>query len=126
MSSHQAPVVRRVWIALSIPIAVAVAVASGVGAFVPATYVRETQSWSAQGVGQDFMNLFVIVPALLFTGRRASRGSVRAFLVWQGLLLYLAYSYVLYAFFVHFGPLFLVDVSALGLSFYALVGSILN
>jgi hypothetical protein len=46
--------------------------------------------------------------------------------VWQGLLLYLVYSYVLYAFYIHFGPLFLVYVSALGLSFYALIGSILS
>jgi hypothetical protein len=126
MASYAPPAARGVWIALSIPIAVAVAIASAAGAFVPATYLKETPSWSAQGVGQDFMNLFVIVPVLLFTGHRANGGSVRALLVWLGLLLYLAYSYVLYAFFIHFGPLFLVYVSALGLSFYALVGTVLS
>ena len=92
----------------------------------PTTYAKETAAWSAQGAGQDFANLFLIVPALLFSARRANAGSIRALLVWQGLLLYLVYSYVLYAFYIHFGPLFLVYVSALGLSFYALAGSILT
>lgn len=126
MASYAAPIVRRVWIALSIPIAIAVAIASAAGAFVPATYEKETPSWSAQGVGQDFVNLFVIVPALLVSAYRANGGSARALFVWQGLILYLVYSYVLYAFFIHFGPLFLVYVSALGLSFYALAGTVVS
>jgi hypothetical protein len=41
-------------------------------------------------------------------------------------LVYLVYSYVLYAFCVHFGALFLVYLAALGLSFYALAGSVVT
>jgi hypothetical protein len=121
-----AAAVGPIWISLSLPIAAAVAIASAAGAFWPATYIKETASWSAQGVAQDLVNLFFVLPALLACVRPALRGSLRAFLLWQGLLLYLVYSYVLYAFFVHFGPLFLVYVTALGLSFYALAGSIVT
>lgn len=114
------------WLSLTAPIAVAAGVASAAGAFVPSTYARETASWAAQGVGQDLANLFVVLPALIVCAVRAARGSVRALLIWQGLLMYLVYSYVLYAFFVHFGPLFLVYVATLGCSFYALAGSLLD
>jgi hypothetical protein len=41
----------------------------------------------------------------------------------MGLLIYVVYSYVLYAFFVHFNALFLAYVAILGLSAYALAGS---
>ena len=55
-----------------------------------------------------------------------NKGSVKAFLVWSGVLLYLIYAYVIYAFDVHFNSLFLVYVAILGLSFYALVGSVIQ
>jgi hypothetical protein len=51
---------------------------------------------------------------------------VRATLVSLGLMIYVVYSYVLYAFFVHFGPWFLAYVAVLGLSAYALFGSVLQ
>ena len=56
----------------------------------------------------------------------AFRGSTRASLVTLGLLIYVVYSYILYAFFIHFGPWFLVYVAVLGLSTYALFGSVLG
>lgn len=120
------PVVSYVWLSLTLPIAVIVGIASAAGAVLPSTYARETASWSAQGIGQDFANLLVVLPVLVVTADRAERGSLRAFLIWQGLLAYLVYSYVLYAFFVHFGRLFLFYVAALGFSFYALIGSVLT
>lgn len=49
-----------------------------------------------------------------------SKGSVKAFLVWSGVPLYLIYAYVIYAFDIHFNRLFLVYVAILGLSFVAL------
>jgi hypothetical protein len=119
-------IVSPIWLALTAPIAVAAGLASAAGAFMPSTYARETASWAAQGVGQDLANFFAVLPALIFCAVRARRGSIQALLVWQGLLLYLVYSYVLYAFFVHFGALFLVYVAALGFSFYALAGSVLD
>jgi hypothetical protein len=54
----------------------------------------------------------------------AARGSLRAYLAWSGLLAYSAYTYAVYAFATHFGPLFLLHVAILGLSVYALIGSL--
>jgi hypothetical protein len=102
------------------------AVASAAGVFMPGTYAKETASWATQGYGQDIANLFVVFPAMLISLHFAFRGSVRATLVALGLLIYMAYSYVLYAFFIHFGTFFLVYVAVLGLSAYTLFGAVLN
>jgi hypothetical protein len=53
-----------------------------------------------------------------------ARGSESALHIWRGLLAYVVYSYVLYAFFIHFNRLFLVYTGALAFSFYALVASL--
>ena len=63
---------------------------------------------------KNIANLFCVFPAMLAALHFAFRGSARAGLVWLGLLIYVAYSYILYAFFVHFGPWFLVYVAVLG------------
>jgi hypothetical protein len=41
-------------------------------------------------------------------------------------LSFTAYNYAIYAFSVHFGPLFLVWVAVLGLSLFALIGALTN
>jgi hypothetical protein len=110
-------------IALSAAAGVLMAVASAAGLYLPDLYANESVSWAAQGVGQDFVNVVVVCPALLVSAYLVARGSRRALLVWLGLLLYVIYSYVLYAFFVHFNRLFLVYVSVLGLSFWAVVAA---
>ena len=102
------------------PIAVLVAVAAGVAIASPAIYARETASWAAQGTGQDWINLLVCAPALLAAGARALGGSRRARIVVGGLLVYTAYSFVIYAFAMHFTPLFLVYCGLLGGSAFAL------
>jgi hypothetical protein len=103
------------------PIAILVAVAAAVGIANPAIYARETASWAAQGTGQDWINLVVCAPALLIVGAVALRGSRRARVIVGGLLLYTAYSFVIYAFAMHFTPLFLVYCTLLGSSTFALV-----
>lgn len=70
------------------------------------------------------MNAFVAYPALLVLAWMAWRGSLRAYLVWLGVLAYSAYSYLLYAGFLHFSGWFLVYVAVLGLSVYALIGGL--
>src|SRR5947209_14323870 len=110
---------------LSVLVAILVLLASGAGLLLTSTYARETASWAVQGIGQDIVNL-VAALALLITASLVNKGSVKAFLVWSGVLLYLIYAYVIYAFDVHFNRLFLVYVAILGLSFYALVGSVIR
>ena len=92
----------------------------------PADHVaRETPTWAAQGIGQDVANLFCIFPSMLIALPFAFRGSTRATLVSLGLLIYVVYSYILYAFLIHFGPWFPVYMAVLGLSAYALFGSVI-
>ena len=114
------------WIVLSLASAFLMAIASFAGVYLPGTYAHETPSWAAQGVGQDIVNLLVVLPALLASTYFVAKGSVRGLLVWLGLLVYIVYSYVLYAFFVHFNRLFLVYTAVLGLAFWTLVGTVVN
>lgn len=115
--------VRPGWLWLSLPIAVLAVAGSLVGILVGGIYARETANWAGQSVGQDIANLF-LYPLLLGLAFLAARGSLRAYLAWTGLLVYSAYTYAIYAFAGHFGPLFLLYVALLGLSVYALIGSL--
>jgi hypothetical protein len=114
---------NRIWVWLTILLADLVVAAGVAGIFVPAVYANEAVSWAAQGVGQDLVNVLFVVPALLLTAFYIGRGSKRAAVVWQGLLVYLIYSYLLYSFFMHFNVLFLIYVGILGLSVHLLIAS---
>jgi hypothetical protein len=106
-----------------LPIAVLASFGSLAGLlFQDAIYGRETAAWAAQSVGQDIANLLAF-PAMVVAALLAGRGSFPAYLVWMGLLVYSAYTYAIYSFSVHFGPLFLVWVAVFGLSVYVLVGA---
>jgi hypothetical protein len=111
------------WLWLSVPIAVLGTLASLSGSFVDRIYRHETASWQTQAVGQDIANLAVLTLLLVF-GYAAAHGSTPAVLVWTGLVVATAYSYTIYAFAVHFGPLFLLYVAVLGMSLWALIGSL--
>ena len=110
------------WFALSAAAAALAAVAGAAGILAPSIYARETALWAAQGAGQDAVTLLA-APAILAAAWHARRGGIAATFVWLGLMLYLAYSYVLCAFFVHFNALFLVYTGVLGLSVYAIAGA---
>lgn len=122
-ATHTVPKPVRSALWLSVPIAIAAIAASLAGLLVPSTYEAETTNWAAQGAGQDVVNL-LIYPLLLALAWRAVRGSVVAFLSWVGLSAYSAYSYLLYAGYVHFNGLFPIYLLAFGLSTYALVAGL--
>lgn len=98
-----------------------VAIASLGGIFDPAIYARETESWRTQGMAQDWVDLVVAAPWLAITALLTLRGSRRGALLLGGGFAYTAYSFVIYAFAVHFNWLFLVYVATLGLSVFGLV-----
>ena len=110
---------------LSVLDALFVLIASVVGILLKNTYVRETPAWAVQAIGQDMVNVVAVV-VLFVAAYFVNKGSMRALLVWGGVLLYLLYAYVIYAFDIHFNRLFLVYVAIVGLSFYALVVSVLH
>nr|HET6904929.1 hypothetical protein [Ktedonobacteraceae bacterium] len=80
-------------------------------------------SWAIQTFGQDIANVVAAI-VLLIAVYFVSKGSVKAFLIWVGVLITLMYPYVIYAFDIHFNSLFLVYVAIVGLSFYTLLGSV--
>lgn len=113
------------WLPLAAFVLAAIfAVASLGGIFVPSTYARETASWRAQGIGQDWFDLVFLIPVLLAAGVRVRNGSRAARIVLGGAFLYSAYSFTLYAFDVHFNALFLVYCAGLGLSVFALAAQL--
>ncbi|TDN87756.1 hypothetical protein [Microbacterium sp. BK668] len=97
-----------------------VAFASLLGLFAPWPYRQETADWVLQGRGQDLGNLLAV--AVLIVGAlRMRSGSAAARQVVVGSLLYFLYAYIVYAFALHFGRLFLVYVAVLGLTVYTLI-----
>jgi hypothetical protein len=113
----------RTWLpaVLALALAALFAGASLGNILLPQAYAREAPSWAAQGLGQDWVDLLVVVPALVVLSCLALRGSRRSALLLGGTVAYTLYSLVLYAFAVHFNPLFLVYAIGLGVSFYAMV-----
>lgn len=112
-----------IWLWLTAPIAILLTIAAGVGFFVEELY-RDAPYFAAQAVGQDLITLVVALPVLVASALLVARGSGRAHLVWLGVLVYLVYSYAIYALAVQFNPLFLVYVALLGCSLYALIGGL--
>jgi hypothetical protein len=106
---------------LSFPLAAILAVCAAGGIGVPAVYAREHPYWAAQGLGQDWADLLFAAPLLAVAAYFTLRRSRVFTFVLAGALAYTLYSLVLYAFFMHFGPLFLAYTWGLGLAFYAFV-----
>lgn len=113
----------KTWLWLTVPIAALVLAAAG-GELLFDVFRGDSPYLVAQAIGQDLVTLLVALPALVIGAVLAARGSDRARLVWLGVLVYLLYTYVIYAFHIRFNPLFLVYVALLGFSLYALIGGL--
>lgn len=87
------------------------------GLFVPGFYHKETPNWQAQSVGQDLINLCIVIPVLL-CGAFLLRKNEKFYFIWAGAILYLIYTFIIYSFDIHFNRLFLFYCFVLGLSFY--------
>lgn len=104
---------------LSILICILLLVVSCVGLLFPSTYSAETPNWTAQAVGQDMFDLFLVVPFLLVTAIFIHKKSRKALLLWSGAMLYTIYSFLIYCFAVNFNNLFIIYCLILGLSLYS-------
>lgn len=114
-----------VWLWLTVPIAILLAIAAGSGIFISRLY-RDTPKLVAQAIGQDAITLVVALPALVIGAFFTGRGSQRARLIWLGILVYVVYTYASYAFGIRFNPLFLIYLTLLGCSTYALIGGLVT
>lgn len=112
------------WLWLSI-LAVLFAIAGNIIALlVPRIYAGLTPVFFPQAIAQDIASLVVVSPIWIILVLLALRGSLRAYLLWLGVLAFTVYNYVIYTFSIPFGPLFLLWVAVLGLSLYALIGGV--
>ena len=100
------------------------AAGSVIGLAVDRIYAGLTPVFLPQALAQDIANLLIASPALLILAALALRGSLRAYLLWLGVLTFTVYNYVIYTFSIPFGPLFLLWVAVLGLCIYALIGGV--
>lgn len=87
-------------------------------------YGRETDLLFDAAVAQDLATALLVAPVTALLGVQARRGSFAACLCLPGCLAFLAYNYAIYAFSLQFGPLFLLWVSLLGMSAFALAGTL--
>jgi len=111
---------------LSVPLVILTAIVSYAGIFIESTYARETTLYASQGIGQDIVNLFVVVPILMVATFFAYHKSKSGLLIWSGAIFYLVYSYTIYSFGLHFNHFFVVYCVILGLSFYSFVYFVLS
>jgi hypothetical protein len=109
----------RTLVVLTWLIALLLAGVSICGLLIPATYALEAPAFAVQGLGQDGMDLFIILPALLLALMGLKRKWRAAWHIWAGLILYLIYTFVIYAFSLYFNYLFLAYCALLGLSVFA-------
>jgi len=109
----------RKWVLLlSTPLGILLVIVSCIG-MMPGFYNAETLNWKTQSLAQDQVDLFLVFPSLLFSSLLVYRNRPKAILFWGGTVLYIAYTFVIYCFSVHFNSLFLLYCLCLGLSFYA-------
>ncbi len=103
------------------------AVGSIVGLLAPTSiYGKETSTLADAAGAQDLVGLLVVAPLLLVLAVGARRGALQQWSCWLGCVAFTGYNYAIYAFSIHFGPLFLLWVAVLGLSLFALIGGLVG
>jgi hypothetical protein len=108
----------------TVALAVLICVASVGGLSLGTLYAREAPDWAVQCIGQDIIDLALLVPTLLISLLCMRRGMKPALFVWLGATIYSGYTFFIYAFSVHFNQFFLVYCAVLGLSVYATIATI--
>ena len=106
---------------LSWVISILIILTALVGIFGSETYISETNSWKLQSIGQDKINLIMMVPVLLLSGFKVYQQKSNYLFIFGGSLLFLIYTFIIYCFTVHFNSLFIVYCALLGLSFYSFI-----
>lgn len=117
---------RKAIVILSGVIAAALALVSFFGAFDAVTYERDAPSMAAQGAGQDLVDFVLVVPLFVLSLVFMLRNSRIASFIFSGTVFYIAYSFFIYAFGLHFNKFFLLYCLVLGSSLYLFILVILE
>lgn len=105
---------------ISLVVAVLAIVASLGGLFIENLY-RDSEAIRTVWFVNDLITLFVGVPILVCSIYFASKGSLRAKLVWMGSIWYMLYNYVFYMYGAAFNAFFLLYILLFVLSIYSLI-----
>ena len=105
---------------LSAALAILLCVAAVAGLFAPGLY-RDAPGWAGQSRGVNLVDLVAGLPTLVASMLLSARGSWRARVVWLGVLGYVLYDEVIFAFEIAFNRLFLAYVALLSLAVFALI-----
>lgn len=111
----------RILTGLGIGILIGLAFVSWHGVFIESTYIRDSASMRAQGIGQDLVDLVLVCPLLVLSLFLIQYRIKLAYFLYGGTVLYLFYSFIIYSFGVHFNQLFLLYCWVLGTSAYSFV-----
>ena len=109
----------------SILIAILAMIAS-IGGLLLGSLYRDNAFVKTTWLGNDAVTLFLAIPILVAALVFSSRGSVKAQLVWMGMLDYMLYNYAFYLFGAAFNWFFLIYVALVGLSIFALIFGLTN
>ncbi|MBN2104908.1 hypothetical protein JW835_12780 [bacterium] len=112
---------EKIIVILTIILSLTLAIVSYFGAFVPDTYARDEESMAVQGMGQDLVGLFAVVPLLLVSLALVLKHRKTAYFIFCGTVFYILYSFFIYSFGVHFNRLFLLYCVILGTSLYIFI-----
>jgi hypothetical protein len=115
----------RVAAVLSIGVAIAMTISSGMGLLARGLY--QGGSWAREALrGGDLVTLVVVVPVLVVAVTLERRGSLRAQAVWIGALAYGLYNYAFYVFGARFNDAFLLHILVFSMSVFALACALPN
>jgi hypothetical protein len=103
---------------LSGSLALVTALAAAATFFIPGV-LRGPAVMNGSARGTALVILAVGVPALLIAMWSAANGSIRALIVWLGVIAYLSYNAVMFAFATPFNQLFLLYMAMFSLSFWS-------
>jgi hypothetical protein len=109
--------------AISQVIAILMAIASVAGLLYQ-TAIYTTDDLLQSFVPNDVVNLFIGLPILLGSMWLARRGNLSGLLLWPGALFYVFYTYLVYVFSIPFSVAFLMHLTLVTMSGYALIGLI--
>ncbi len=117
---------NRTVLSLSFPLIILIIIVSYAGIFIQGTYSKETANWTAQALGQDIIDLFLVTPFLLFTSWFSYKDNKFALMLWGGGMVFVIYTFLIYCFALHFNYLFALYCFILGLSFYSFLYFLLS
>lgn len=89
-------------------------------------YQHMSADVAIQGIAQDYITLFLAIPLLLLSLFWARKGSLKGRFILAGTIGYIFLTYLFYMNMAMFNSLFLVYVSLTGLTFFALVLTLLS